>query len=868
MAETIKDYLVSLGFKIKDPEKFSSAVEGAEKQVKKTSSEADKSVKGMAAGIGDSLALSGLKFEAFKAVATDMARAVRTIVGNVAAEFEKLGYTAERTGASVAGLRQLSMAAEQAGTSAGGVSAAIESLGDKMKSFPAMGSWFRDQLGIGNADGMKTEDLFFRIGAALRNMSTQRQRMYGNFLGIDTTTLNALTSGRLEAAQKQVSALYTAAGIDAEEAKKSSTEFMQSLRWTQDSLHVLWESVSISVNKKMSPLFRQFQENAIHHFKEISDHVASGVEEALRLFGSFSTLGGQMLRWGRDFDEVTGGWAHKVLIAIAAWKLLNSVFRASPLGRLILIGTAVAALAQDYLAWKNGLKSGLDWSAWDGPIQKTIATVRTLWHWIDRLTGGRAEANKGPILAISAALLMFLGPLRLIRMAWKALFSGGRTMLHLGRGAINLIKLFRYGGEYLWLVGKAALSGARGFSTLRQAVVVALRVFAGGGRILMLLGRILLGLLGPWGMVIALAVAAGIAIYENWDTVKTWFHDFCEWLKEKFPETWDAVKSVGEWCSTKISEAWETVKGWFRSFVTWLPDSFSRMGEGVAKVFSDLADWLSAHFFGWFEKKWDVVRRALHLAGDWAGEKVEEAGRVIGGGILPSAAAAEAPSDSILRTGAGSGKPLTSLEQQSRFAQAVAFLESKGLSHAQAVGWAANIQRESGFNAAARGDGEKAVGLEQWHPDRQRAIAAGTGIDVRSAGFEEQLEAAWWEATRGQEQKNFQKFLQDSATPGRSAAAFSRYIERPANTVGEQIGRGQIAEDYEARFAARLAPSPAAQAALRSSVSNDNRRSVVFNQTNTTTVNGATDPQGTADAIGFHQDIANRKLRNAQGGAS
>ena len=55
------------------------------------------------------------------------------------------------------------------------------------------------------------------------------------------------------------------------------------------------------------------------------------------------------------------------------------------------------------------------------------------------------------------------------------------------------------------------------------------------------------------------------------------------------------------------------------------------------------------------------------------------------------------------------------------------------LSKAQAAGVAGNIDIESEFDTKAVGDGGKALGLGQWHPDRR------VGMDILNMSFEDQV---------------------------------------------------------------------------------------------------------------------------------
>ena len=96
------------------------------------------------------------------------------------------------------------------------------------------------------------------------------------------------------------------------------------------------------------------------------------------------------------------------------------------------------------------------------------------------------------------------------------------------------------------------------------------------------------------------------------------------------------------------------------------------------------------------------------------------------------------------------GNPVALAKQaKERSRQAIDFFMSQaggGYTLEQAAGLAGNIQRESGFSETATGDSGQAVGLGQWHPDRQAAIAAHFGKPVQTMSFGEQLQAISWGA--------------------------------------------------------------------------------------------------------------------------
>jgi hypothetical protein len=113
-------------------------------------------------------------------------------------------------------------------------------------------------------------------------------------------------------------------------------------------------------------------------------------------------------------------------------------------------------------------------------------------------------------------------------------------------------------------------------------------------------------------------------------------------------------------------------------------------------------------------------------------------------------------------------------------AEHTAFWQSKGYTCEQAAGIIANMHHESGGDPRAVGDGGRAVGLFQWHPNRRRNIENNTGINIDKGNTREQLEAAAWEMAHGGD-----AFFKDSEfrslrSAEEAAAFFSLMFERPA----------------------------------------------------------------------------------------
>lgn len=119
-------------------------------------------------------------------------------------------------------------------------------------------------------------------------------------------------------------------------------------------------------------------------------------------------------------------------------------------------------------------------------------------------------------------------------------------------------------------------------------------------------------------------------------------------------------------------------------------------------------------------------------------------------------------------------------------------LVGKGWSREQAIGIAANLQAESNFNPSAVGDGGKAYGLAQWHPDRQAEFRKTYGKPIQGSTIEEQVAFVDHELRNGNEKAAGSKLLQ-SKSASEAADIITRFYERPLDKDGDARKRAAIA---------------------------------------------------------------------------
>lgn len=139
--------------------------------------------------------------------------------------------------------------------------------------------------------------------------------------------------------------------------------------------------------------------------------------------------------------------------------------------------------------------------------------------------------------------------------------------------------------------------------------------------------------------------------------------------------------------------------------------------------------------------------------------------------------------------------------------QALDYFVSMGWTKSQSAGIVANLIAESNLNPAAVGDGGMAVGVAQWHGDRQARFAALMGKPTQGSTLEDQLAFVHAEL-RGTE-KAAGDALAGCAVASAAGAIVSNIYERPADRLGEAARRGALAEQIFAQYGGTLSIAPA-----------------------------------------------------------
>ncbi|NEG82698.1 lytic transglycosylase catalytic [Pantoea agglomerans] len=369
-AETIKDFLVSLGFQIDDAgaRKFDSVVLGTTLQVVK---------------LGAAVEATALSVVAFTA--------------KIATGLDQLYWSSQRTGATVAGIQAIGYAASQAGSSAEAARSSLEGLARFMRNNPGS-EGFLNRLGVQTRDASGNmrdmASIFTGVGQKLSNMPYYRANQYAQMLGIDENTLMAMRRG-LGQFNQQYTQMAKAIGFNADQAAISSNKFMTSLRAFGQMAGMARDKIGSSLAEGLSGSIDTLRKQIVDNFPKIEQTITSGVKGILwmaevigRVVYRLIQAAGDIREWWNTLDKSTQQLIETLGALVLAWKLVNSAFLTSPIGRIIALGLAILSLYDDYKTWQAGGKSLIDWEKWQPGIDSAKKALDWFTDKLNKLNNG------------------------------------------------------------------------------------------------------------------------------------------------------------------------------------------------------------------------------------------------------------------------------------------------------------------------------------------------------------------------------------------------------------------------------------------------------------------------------------------------
>lgn len=359
-ADTIKDFLVSLGFDIDEAgaNKFEAVLKGVTANVLKLGTVVE----------GAALSIYGFTTQ-------------------IANGIDNLYWASQRTGASVAGIKALGYAASQTGGSAEAAKSSLESLSRFMRNNPGA-EGFLNRLGIQTRDAQgnmrDTAAVFTSVGQQLSKMPYYRANQYAQMLGIDENTLMAMRRG-LGSFNADYQSMLQKTGFNAERAAEQSNQFMTSMRGLTGLFGILRDKIGSNLAGGLSGDIDNLRKNLLDNFPKIEGTLTKTIKGILWLADAFGRMAyrviqgaGEVIEWWKKLDAGSKQFLEILGAVLIAWRLLNSAFLMSPIGMITSLVVGLGLLYDDYKTWKEGGKSLIDWGQWGSEIGSALKGLTDL----------------------------------------------------------------------------------------------------------------------------------------------------------------------------------------------------------------------------------------------------------------------------------------------------------------------------------------------------------------------------------------------------------------------------------------------------------------------------------------------------------
>ncbi|HGT8222837.1 TPA: lytic transglycosylase catalytic [Escherichia coli] len=369
-AETIKDFLVSLGFSVDDAgaKKFGSVLAGTTANVIKM---------GLAV---EGAALSVVAFTA-----------------KIASGLDNLYWASLRTGATVQGIQSIGYAVSQVGGSVDAARSSLENLSRFIRNNPGA-EGFLNRLGVqtrdasGNMRDMAA--IFTGVGQKLSGMPYYRANQYAQMLGIDENTLMAMRRG-VGQFSAQYSEMVKAIGFNADQAALSSNRFMTSLKSLGEMAGMARDKIGSNLADGLAGQIDNLRKKIIENFPKIEVTITKVIKGILWLGEIVGRVAfrivdgvGDIIEWWGKLDAETKTLIEVIGGLVVAMRILNSTFWMSPIGLITGLIVALGLLWEDYKTWKEGGNSLIDWEKWQPAIDKAKDAITWLRDHLLELKDG------------------------------------------------------------------------------------------------------------------------------------------------------------------------------------------------------------------------------------------------------------------------------------------------------------------------------------------------------------------------------------------------------------------------------------------------------------------------------------------------
>jgi hypothetical protein len=416
-AETIKEFLVGLGFKVDEAglAKFSEGIASASLRVTALAAATTAAAGAIVAGVQKIAA----DFDQLDKLATQF----RTTADAIDEFADAAGILGIKKETAVEGLKNLDRAIVDTSMDMGRAKAVFADLGISVKD------------AAGNLK--PTTEVMAELAEKFKGMEKGKQIRVMERLGLDPSLLK-LFNADMVALRAEMEAIDKAAGLDFGQAMAESKAFMEIWRAMQQEIQkwkLLFKTTMESVSVKLMPKFRAqisaITAAMINFRRKVMDNLPKAIEAIMPIINVIMRIAEAFIKitariasgamtiigWFLKLNEATGGWAGYILAAAAAWKYLNLAFLKTPLGMLLALAAAVALLIDDFLTFKEGGDSLIDWGSGFGVVMQAVTAALTGFLAYVVLSKAAVVAMAVATKAWTAATVIFNGIMAAARMA-------------------------------------------------------------------------------------------------------------------------------------------------------------------------------------------------------------------------------------------------------------------------------------------------------------------------------------------------------------------------------------------------------------------------------------------------------------------
>ncbi|AIR59117.1 hypothetical protein LH23_00125 [Cedecea neteri] len=170
--------------------------------------------------------------------------------------------------------------------------------------------------------------------------------------------------------------------FDADTAAKQSERYQVSLYRLETVFDILREKAGSGLAQNLAQPFETLTNTILVSFPKIEPTVNS----ILSVLGGIANVVGsaingtigwvtQLIEWWQMLDGSTQTVIATVAGMIAIWYGLNTAFMASPIGLVLALATSIGLLYDDYMKWRDGGESLINWGAWKPVLELASAMI-------------------------------------------------------------------------------------------------------------------------------------------------------------------------------------------------------------------------------------------------------------------------------------------------------------------------------------------------------------------------------------------------------------------------------------------------------------------------------------------------------------